>query len=154
MEFDGTLIVVSHDRDFLKGLTTRTFEFRDKKLHEYLGDVNFFLEKRKLENMRAVEMKSKVEAVPTTTVSDNATRELSYDERKAQKKLERAVQNAERKIEDIESKIKKMELEMGVEGFYQSEGANAALDKYNQLKKDLEAAMEAWENATMELDDF
>jgi ATP-binding cassette subfamily F protein 3 len=52
LEYDGTLIVVSHDREFLQGLTEKTLEFRDRKLFEYLGDVNFFLEKRDLQNMR------------------------------------------------------------------------------------------------------
>ena len=55
LEYDGTLIVVSHDREFLQGLTEKTLEFRDRKLFEYLGDVNFFLEKRDLQNMREVE---------------------------------------------------------------------------------------------------
>lgn len=156
MEFDGTLIVVSHDRDFLKGLTTRTFEFRDKKLHEYLGDVNFFLEKRRLDDMRAVEMKSKLEANKSTAASGSASRgeELSHEDRKAKKKLERLVQNQERKVENLESDISKMEKEMGVEGFYQSEGAEAFLKKYNQKKKDLEEAMEAWEEATENLENF
>lgn len=152
MEFDGTLIVVSHDRDFLKGLTTRTFEFRDKKLHEYLGDVNFFLEKRRLDDMRAVEMKSKQSQQAKTQKAGSPKVELTYEERKEQKKLERAVQNAERKIEDIESKITKLETEMGVDGFYQSAGADVVLEKYNQLKKDLEKAMEAWEVATEKLE--
>ena len=58
-EYDGSLIVVSHDRDFLKDLTTRTIEFRDKKLYEHIGDVNAFLEKRAMNNMREVEMRTK-----------------------------------------------------------------------------------------------
>ncbi len=63
MEYEGTLIVVSHDRDFLEGLTTRTIEFRDKKLYEHIGDVNAFLEKRKMDNMRQVELqKEKIQA--------------------------------------------------------------------------------------------
>ncbi len=152
MEFNGTLIVVSHDRDFLKDLTTRTFEFRDKKLHEYLGDVNFFLEKRKLEDMRAVEMKSKSTSKDNSKNKGGQIAELTHEERKTLKKLERSVQNAERRIEDIEGKIKKTELEMGKDGFYQSEGSAAVLDKYKQLKSDLEKAMEAWEEATEKLE--
>ena len=55
-DYDGTLIVVSHDRDFLADLTNRTIEFRDHKLHHHIGDVNAFLEKRQLDNMREVEL--------------------------------------------------------------------------------------------------
>jgi ATP-binding cassette, subfamily F, member 3 len=157
-EYDGTLIVVSHDRDFLKDLTSRTFEFRDKKLHEYLGDVNFFLEKRKLEDMRAVEMKTAQKASDDVSSSNASgkpeTPELSHFDRKAIKKLEREVQNAERKIEDLESKIKKIEIEMGAAGFYQSAEADSVLEKYNKLKEDLEKAMSAWETATENLESY
>ena len=63
LQYDGTMVVVSHDRDFLSGLTDRTLEFRDHKLFEYLGDVNYFLDKRELDNMRAVEKNQKKTAV-------------------------------------------------------------------------------------------
>ena len=58
IDYDGTMIIVSHDRDFLAELTNKTLEFRDKKLNTYLGDVNFFLEKRAMANMREVEMRT------------------------------------------------------------------------------------------------
>ncbi|MDP4811544.1 MAG: ATP-binding cassette domain-containing protein [Saprospiraceae bacterium] len=72
LEYDGTLIVVSHDREFLQGLTEKTLEFRDRKLFEYLGDVNFFLEKRDLQNMREVEKINVpvVEKIQTPVVSN------------------------------------------------------------------------------------
>ncbi len=149
LDFKGTLIVVSHDREFLKGLTTRTFEFRDKKLHEYLGDVNFFLEKRKLDDMRAVELRSQ-----NNITKKSSMKELSQEDRKARKKLERTVQNQERKIEQLEANIAKIETEMGEEGFYQKENAQQVLDKYKQLKKELDEAMETWEQATEELEQF
>ena len=153
-KFDGALIVVSHDRDFLKDLTTRTFEFRDKKLHEYLGDVNFFLEKRKLEDMRAVEMKSKKQAAVSNMGGSPAANERSHEDRKALKKLERSVQNAERKIGELEDEIKKTEIEMGAEGFYQSDHSNTVIEKYKQLKSDIEKAMSDWEKATEKLEKF
>lgn len=149
LDFKGTLIVVSHDREFLKGLTTRTFEFRDKKLHEYLGDVNFFLEKRKLDDMRAVELRSQ-----NNITKKSSMKELSQEDRKARKKLERTVQNQERKIEQLEANIAKIETEMGEEGFYQKENAQQVLDKYKQLKKELDEAMEIWEQATEELEQY
>lgn len=148
MDYDGTLIVVSHDRDFLSGLTNRTLEFRDKKLHEYLGDVNFFLEKRRLDDMRAVEMSTK-----QNTAQQAKQKSVDLD-RKVLQKLERAVQNQERKVEQLEKDIKAIETTMGVDGFYQSDTADVVLENYNQLKKDLEAAMQAWEDATEELENY
>ena len=78
LEYDGTLIVVSHDREFLQGLTEKTLEFRDRKLFEYLGDVNFFLEKRDLQNMREVEKINVpvVEKIQTPVVSNEEKKRL------------------------------------------------------------------------------
>jgi len=142
--YDGTLIVVSHDRDFLEDLTNKTIEFRDKKLHTHLGDVNFFLKKRAMDNMREVEMrtqKAKADAATQAAVVP----ELDYETRK---KLNRAVQNAERKIEKLETEIEKYDLKMADPEFYQDPNSQKEIDKYTQLKADLDKAMEAWEKAT------
>ena len=148
LQYDGTLIVVSHDRDFLRGLTNRTIEFRDQKLYEYLGDVNFFLEKRAMQNMREVEMR-------TNNLSQKETKKQeSQEERKARQKLERKVQKAEKKVEELEKTITDFELRMGAEGFYESTDSQKIIDKYNQTKKDLETAMEDWEMATLKLEEF
>ena len=68
-KFGGTLLLVSHDRDFLQGMSNIVYEFKDQKIKEYLGDINFFLEQRNLENMREVEKKDAVkkEIPPTHT---------------------------------------------------------------------------------------
>jgi len=121
--YDGTLIVVSHDRDFLGGLTSRTIEFRDKQLFDHIGDVNAFLEKREMENMRQVELeKSKHKTAPKKVeVAPNEKRELTYEEKKERKKLQRAAQNAENKISQLEDKIEQLEAEMGKADFYGSD---------------------------------
>ena len=82
--FEGTLIIVSHDRDFLQGLTSTVYEFRNKKIKEYLGDIDYYLEQRKLEDMRAVEKRDKV---PKTAAKKIATEKQSYED---QKKIKRA----------------------------------------------------------------
>ncbi len=149
-QYDGTLIVVSHDREFLADLTNRTIEFRDQKLHEYIGDVNAFLEKRALQNMREVEMrtqKSKQATPPPTSASGK--RQVDHKERK---RIQRNVQNAEKKIEKLEKKIEEMDLLMADNSFYQRTDADAQIAKYQALKKDLDQAMEDWEKATEELD--
>lgn len=149
MDYDGTLVVVSHDRDFLGGLTNRTIEFRDKKLFNHIGDVNAFLEKRALDNMREVELSTKKAAKEEEEASSTPAVELSYEEKK---RLTRAVQNAERKIERLEKDITKIELEMADASFYQSPKAAATMEKYKTKKKDLETAMLEWEEAQEEFD--
>ena len=160
LSFDGTLILVSHDRDFLEGLTDRTLEFRDKKLHNYIGDVKMFLEKRQLDNMREVELRQKKQkAVAAQSVVTNSPKpELTYEERKEleknRKKLERSVQNTERKIDRLESDIKKWETKMADSNFYGQSDSDAQIAKYKKVKTDLETVMEEWEEAQMKLEEF
>lgn len=150
MEFDGTLVVVSHDREFLADLTTRTIEFRDRQLFDHIGDVNAFLEKRALADMRAVEMSTKNEATAAATAAETAPMvELSYEEKK---RLTRAVQNAEKRIERLEKEITKIELEMADPSFYQSPNAEKIMEKYKGKKQDLETAYSEWEEAQEVLD--
>jgi ATP-binding cassette subfamily F protein 3 len=160
MQYDGALIVVSHDRDFLEGLTDRTLEFRDKKLHNHMGDVKAFLEKRQLDNMREVELRQKKQkaAAATPIVTKSAKPELTYEERKElqknKKKLERSVQNTERKIERLESDVEKWEAKMADSSFYNQPDADAQIAKYKKVQADLEVVMEEWEDAQMALEEF
>ena len=151
LEYDGTMLVVSHDREFLGGLTEKTIEFRDHHLYEYLGDVNYFLEKRKLDNMRAVEaatVSAKTKAAPAPAASNGVAvapkREVSREERKA---LQRAAQNAERRVEKLEAKVEKLRLEMSDPAFYEQPDHPRKIEQYKQLQADTEAAMEQWEHA-------
>lgn len=146
-DYDGTLIVVSHDREFLTDLTNRTIEFRDKQLHEYIGDINAFLEKRALDNMREVELQHKKSNKPEET----AKKTLSFEERK---RLMRAVRNAEKKIERLEAEIAKMEALMAEESFYEKPNYAEEMKKYNGKKEELESVMEEWEAAQMELEEY
>jgi len=141
MKYDGTLIVVSHDRQFLSGLTEKTLEFRDRKTFEYLGDVNYFLKKRELANMREVEL-HKTKAKQSIAKVQEQT--LKIDTEKF-KKLERQSQNIERKIEVLEKEINAAEQQMGVDGFYQSADADKVLAGYNNKKSKLAELMESWE---------
>ena len=152
--YDGTLIVVSHDRDFLKKLTSRTIEFRDKKLYEYLGDVNLFLEKRAMDNMREVEMKTPKNDSQITDNQISSSNQLTYEDRKKLKKLERSVQYAERKVEELEAKIADFEKEMAEPGFYESSASESKLQQFSETKNELEKAIEAWESAHEKLDSF
>ncbi len=143
MAYNGSLLVVSHDREFLTGLSTRTIEFRDGHLYEHLGDVNYFLEKRRLDNMRDVEKRSKG-AENGQKSSDNGVQVLGSEEKK---QLERAVQKAERRIADLESEVKKFEAKMGEPDFYIRPDSDEQLKKYAALKESLTGVYAEWENA-------
>lgn len=145
-DYDGALIVVSHDREFLSGLTNRTIEFRDRQLHNYLGDVNAFLEKRQLDNMREVELSSKpagAGAVPP--------KELSFEERK---RLMRALSNAEKKVERLEAELETLEKKMSQPDFYESGDAVKTTQAYQQKQKELETAMDEWEEAQLAIEEY
>jgi len=144
LEYDGTLIVVSHDREFLQGLTEKTLEFRDKKLFEYLGDVNFFLEKRDLQNMR------EVEKINVPTIEKVQMPLVSNEEKR---RLQKNMQQSERKIQDLEKDIAKMENEMAVPGYFERPDIKKLTEKYNLIKKQLENAMLLWENAVLEMEE-
>lgn len=146
-EYDGTLIVVSHDRDFLKDLTNRTLEFRDHQLHNFLGDVNFFLDKRAMDNMRSVELSTKKEK--TKPVSVKVT--VDNEERKAR---QRALHKAEKLIEKLETRIEKMETQMADPDFYSSPDAEQLTNEYNGVKKQIDQAMEDWEKAQAAWDEI
>lgn len=135
-EFEGALIVVSHDREFLAGLTEKTIEFRDHQLYEHLGDVNYFLERRALENMREAEKRTKKS-------EKNVKKQETADPIDREK--EKKIKNTERRIGKIEEEIKVLESKMSVEGFYTSADSQKILDKYDQLKKELENKMLEWE---------
>jgi len=143
LEYDGTLIVVSHDREFLQGLTEKTLEFRDRKLFEYLGDVNFFLEKRDLQNMR------EVEKINVPVVEKIQTPVVSNEEKK---RLQKNVQQSERKIQEFEKEIAKMENEMASPGYFERADISKLTDKYHSVKKQLEDTLELWENAVSEIE--
>jgi ATP-binding cassette subfamily F protein 3 len=143
LEYDGTLIVVSHDREFLQGLTEKTLEFRDRKLFEYLGDVNFFLEKRDLQNMR------EVEKINVPVVEKIQTPVVSNEEKK---RLQRNVQQSERKIQEFEKEIAKMENEMASPGYFDRPDISKLTEKYHTVKKQLENTLELWETAVAEIE--
>jgi len=153
-QYEGSLIVVSHDRDFLQGLTNKTLEFRDQKLHHYIGDVYAFLEKRAVDDMRDVEKKT--QAIISTKVEKKT--KLTYEEQKAlqreRRRLEKGVEKAERRIEKLENSIREIELKMAKPEFYGSPDEAEVIEKYQKAKEQLEETMENWENAQFDLEVF
>ena len=141
MDFEGTLVVVSHDRDFLGELTNKTFEFRDHKIKEYLGDVNYFLEKRQATDLREVTIAAK-----PSGVEERKDSRSSSENEKEQKKLQKQLQNLEQEIEKLEESCKVLEKEMAEDGFFGKSGSQTTIDRYNALKTRSADLMKEWES--------
>ena len=148
-QYDGTVILVSHDRDFLDGLVDRIYEFRDGGVKEYLGGIYYFLEKRKLESLQEIERKD----IPTaTTAKDNSSGKLSYEQKKEQEKLLRKLR---KNIETIEGELAEVELSIAAydEKFATATEYNEAdYAAYNDLKAKYDHLMHEWEKASYELE--
>ena len=151
LNFKGTLILVSHDRDFLQGLTNLVYEFKDQKIKEYLGDINYFLEERKVQNMREIEKKSdKKEPQAEVKVEVKKVEALSYEDQKKQKTLQNRLSKIESEINTLEKKVAKDDERLAVdyEKLMQDESFFKA---YEQNKKKIEALMQEWEDVAAEL---
>ena len=142
--FEGTLILVSHDRDFLQGLSSIVYEFRDQKIKEFLGDIDDYLSMRKLEDFRGVEKQTqqheKTEAAPN-----------SYKLEKQKKSLKNKLSNLEQKISSVEKEIAEIDSEL-VLNYDQTIAQEGFFDRYQQKKTDLEVLMKEWESLSEALE--
>nr|WP_321222210.1 ABC-F family ATP-binding cassette domain-containing protein [uncultured Psychroserpens sp.] len=146
-KFEGTLILVSHDRDFLQGLTNNVYEFKDQKIKEYLGDIDFYLEERNVENLREVEKRTVIKDTP------KETNKQSYQDQKKLKSLNNKLSNIESKINALEKDIKKDDVELATN--YDATAADASFfDRYQTKKDKLQKLMSDWETITLELDEL
>jgi ATP-binding cassette subfamily F protein 3 len=149
--FEGTLLLVSHDRDFLQGLTNKVYEFKDQKINEYLGDIDFYLEQRKAQDFRAIEKKQQVKT--EKKAQNNQKPALDYQQQKAHKSLQNKLSNLETKISDLEKLIASKD--KSLEDDYERTAADPAFfDRYQKDKKDLQQAMKDWEKVSLDLELF
>lgn len=139
-QFEGTLILVSHDRDFLQGLTDKVFGFKDKVIKEYLGDIDYFLEEHKLENLREAEKKTKVH-MPKT--SKKEAHSLNRQQEKALKQLKNKLSKIENEISTVEKEILNMDAELS-EASESGMPTVSFFEKYQEKKDLLELLMEDW----------
>lgn len=137
--FEGTLILVSHDRDFLQGLTNKVYEFKDQHIKEYLGDIDFFLEQRNLENLREAEKKTVV-----TEVKEKRTAGEEYEIQKKLKSAKNKLSNVESKITSLEKEIAAIDTELLI-NYEETIAKPHFFDKYQEKKKSLKKLMEEWE---------
>lgn len=147
--YEGTLLLVSHDRDFLQGLANTVYEFKDQKIKEYLGDINFFLEQRNAQNMREIEKKDEVEV--KTEVKE--AKSLSYEEQKKQKSLQNKLSKIESQINELEKALQKDDESLARNYEKLMEDTNF-FSAYEKKKKDLEQLMQDWENVQFEIENF
>ncbi|WP_029447776.1 ABC-F family ATP-binding cassette domain-containing protein [Cellulophaga baltica] len=148
--FEGTLILVSHDRDFLQGLTSNVYEFKDGAIKEYLGDIDFYLEQRKVEDFREIEkkqvqVKQKVKKVVAT--------EISYEDQKKLKSLNNKLSSVESTISQLEKEIKQIDKDL-LNNYEATIAKPNFFESYEKKKKTLKQLMEQWEEITIKLEEF
>lgn len=158
MKYDGTVVVVSHDREFLDGMVEKVYEFRDGGVKEYLGGIYYFLEKRKLESLQEIERRDvpAKTALKTAGAADEskpaASGKLSYEQRKEQekqiRKLKKAVETVEAELAGIERQIAEYDAKFAAAAEYNEADYKA----YNELKSRYEYQMHEWEKASYELE--
>lgn len=146
-KFEGTLILVSHDRDFLQGLTDVVYEFKDHKIKEYLGDIDFYLEQRSVENLREIEKKT------VTKKPSIKPQNLSYEAQKKQKSLKNKLSKIEAKITSLEKEIKEIDEQLAI-NYDETISTPGFFDDYQAKKDQLETLMLDWETTQEALDNF
>lgn len=143
--FEGTLILVSHDRDFLQGLTNLVYEFKDHRIKEYLGDIDYYLEQRQVENLREVEKRTIIKEEP------KEKKQHSYQDQKKLKSLNNKLSNLESKIGVLEKDIKAIDLELEI-NYHELTSEPNFFDNYQKKKTDLEQLMAQWEGIQLEIE--
>ncbi|KGL58601.1 ABC transporter, ATP-binding protein [Polaribacter sp. Hel1_85] len=150
-QFNGTLILVSHDRDFLQGLTSTVYGFKDKVIKEYLGDIDYFLEQHKIENLREAEKRTVVKVDKTSDKKE--AYQMSREQEKQLKKLKNKLSNIETQIADLEKEIAKIDLELA-QNYDEVSVRPNFFEKYKTKKAKLDTLMEDWEKIEAEVANF
>jgi len=138
--FDGTLILVSHDRDFLQGLTNKVYEFKDQNIKEYLGDIDYYLEQRRVDDFRAIEKKEKI-IVLKQKPKNNKNQDQS---------LKKKLNNVESKISKLEKEISNIDKAL-LNNYETTITQPNFFPNYEKKKSELESLMSKWEKLTLAL---
>lgn len=151
--FDGTAIIVSHDREFLDGLVTKVYEFGGGKVREHLGGIYDFLQSRQITELSQLQCPPNIQNTPSIQNTPNTPKNQNYAERKEQqkklRKAERAVEESERKISDMERRLKELDQLL-------MDPVNASnmemVTEYTTIKKSMDEEVERWEKLSEELE--
>ena len=138
IKFDGTLILVSHDRDFLQNLTNKVYEFKSQNIKEYLGDIDFYLNQRKIEDFREIEKKDKVISVKKNKNIDSST----------ERELKKRISNVESKISRLENEISIIDKDLE-EDYEKTISRDNFFSNYEKKKYDLDSLMKKWEQLSL-----
>lgn len=153
-KFDGTLILVSHDRYFLDGLVDKIYEFKNHKIYQYIGGIYDFIKRRKIEDLKDLEYKEKTKSLPKTEIiSENKKNYLEKKEFDRRKRLlksqieksENIIHQLEKDLENVSAQLNSTTDSKKIEEFYK---------QFSELEKQLEREMANWENLITKLDDF
>jgi ATP-binding cassette, subfamily F, member 3 len=147
-QFEGTLMLVSHDRDFLQGMSNIVYEFKDQKIREYLGDINFFLEQKNAMDLREIEKK---EVTNSTAKLDKTIKNITYEDQKKAKSLQNRLSKIESQIQQLEKDIQLDDKALSSNFDKHIEDATF-FTAYEKKKKDLEQLLENWENVQLEIE--
>lgn len=156
-EFEGTVIVVSHDRDFLNGLVDKVYEFGNQQVKEHLGGIYEFLQRKKMDSLKELEVPANVSSrnEEPEKIAEDPVNKFSYEERKELsrqiKRIEKQISDIEQTIENKESEVADIEMKLAT-----PEGAadTSLFEKHGQLAKELEKDMSRWEELTVELENM
>ena len=142
--FEGTLILVSHDRDFLQGSTKTVFEFKDGYIKEYLGDIDYYLQEHNLDNLREVEKRTKVDEIKDNSAKQQY--ETSKQKGKELKRLQNKLNSLESEISDLEEQIRKVDQDLAIESKYEKITSQPDFFiNYQNKKSKIEHLMKEWE---------
>lgn len=145
--YEGTLILVSHDRDFLQGLTSTVYEFKDQKIKQYLGNIDFYLEQRNIQNLREAEKRTVIAG------AEKQSNKQSYESQKKVKALNNKLSNIEAKINQLEKDIKLMDEELLV-NYDEVSSKPDYFENYHKKKEKLTQYMSEWETIQFSLDEL
>ena len=148
--FEGTLILVSHDRDFLQGLTKTVYEFKDHQIKEFLGDIDYYLKERSIEDLREAEKKTVKKEQKAT---EETSAKKSYKDQKKLKSLNNKLSNVESSINKLERKIKEIDVELAT-NYDETVADPKFFDDYQAKKDELSRLMKDWENIQLELEKY
>lgn len=156
IQYDGTMVIVSHDRDFLQGLTDNLYEFRNQRITEFKGDIFEYLEHRKMEDLKELEQGQGTQSqIKETQVSENKLNyEKSKEAEKELRKIRSRIEKAEKEIEKIEEEIAKMDSDLADPKQIEKLSKDQSFyDKYEEKKTLLTKTMQEWETLCLELEE-
>jgi len=149
-QFNGTLILVSHDRDFLQGLTSTVFGFKDKVIKEYLGDIDYFLEQHQIENLREAEKRTVTKVDKGSSKKEHT---FTRDQEKQLRKLKNKLSKIETEIDTLEEEITAIDLELA-ENYDEVSNTPNFFENYKAKKAALASLMSDWESVEEEIEKF